>query len=50
MKLPLSGKYNYAINLNGQEPPYRLLYNLSERELDALQTYLDDTVKKRWIH
>ena len=50
VKLPLSGKYDHAINLNGQEPPYELLYNLSERELDALQTYLDDTVKKGWIH
>ena len=49
MKLPLSGKYDHAIDLNGQEPPYGPLYNLSERELNALQTYLDDTVKKGWI-
>ena len=46
MKLPLSGKYNHAINLNEQEPSYRLLYNLSERELNALQMYLNNTVKK----
>ena len=49
-KLPLSGKYDHAIDLNGQEPPYRPLYNLSERELDALWTYLDDAIKKGWIH
>ena len=48
-KLPLSGKYDHVINLNEQEPPYELLYNLSERELNALQMYLDDTVKKGWI-
>ena len=47
MKLLLSDKYNYVIDLNKQEPPYRLLYNLSKRELNALQTYLDDTVKKK---
>ena len=46
VKLSLSDKYNHIINLNGQEPPYKPLYNLSERELNALQTYLDNTVKK----
>ena len=50
VKLPLSDKYDHAINLNEQEPSYKLLYNLSERELNALQTYLNDTVKKKWIH
>ena len=50
VKLPLSGKYDHAIDLNGQEPPYGPLYNLSERELNALWTYLDDAVKKGWIH
>ena len=47
VKLPLSDKYNHTIDLNEQEPPYKLLYNLSERELNALQMYLDNTVKKR---
>ena len=46
VKLSLSDNYNYVINLNEQEPPYELLYNLSKRELNALQTYLDDTIKK----
>ena len=50
MKLPLSDKYDYVINLNKQEPLYELLYNLFKRELNALQMYLDNTVKKRWIH
>ena len=50
MKLPLSDKYDYTINLNVQEPPYKLLYNLSKRKLNALQMYLDNTIKKGWIH
>ena len=47
MKLLLSDKYNYAINLNKQEPSYKLLYNLFKRELNALQMYLNNIVKKR---
>jgi hypothetical protein len=40
--LPPHNRYDYAINLNGEEPPYRPLYNLLVSELKALRKYLND--------
>ena len=39
--LPAHSKNEHAINLDGNEPPFGPLYNLSAKELNALRTYLD---------
>ena len=40
----------HAIDLvEGKEPPYGPIYNLSEKELAVLRDYLRDSMVKRWI-
>ena len=48
--LPAHKASDHVINLDGKDPPYRPLYNLSNTELGVLQTYLDDALAKGWIH
>ena len=49
-KLPSHGTQDHAIDLvEGKEPPYGPLYNLSATELKVLRTYLDDALAKGWI-
>jgi hypothetical protein len=41
---------DHAIPLmEGKEPPYGPLYNLSARELEVLREYLEDAMQKGWI-
>jgi transposase InsO family protein len=41
---------DHAIDLEpGQRPPFRPLYNLSTKELEALREYLDQALKNGWI-
>ena len=40
---------DHAIDLDGKDPPYGPLYNLSNTELGVLQTYLDNVLAKGWI-
>jgi transposase InsO family protein len=47
--LPPHNRYDHAIDLDGGEPPYGPLYNLSVSELKALREYLDDAQAKGWI-
>jgi transposase InsO family protein len=40
----------HAIDLEpGKQPPYRAIYNLSEKELKILRDYLDSALAKGWI-
>lgn len=40
----------HAIDLeSGQRPPYRPLYNLSQKELEVLREYLETALKNGWI-
>jgi hypothetical protein len=48
-ELPTHNKYEHAIELEGGEPPYGPLYNLSEKELEVLRKYLEDSLSKGWI-
>jgi len=47
--LPSYGKNVHAINLDGSEPPFESLYNLSASELEVMRTYLDTSLQKGWI-
>ena len=40
---------DHAIDLEGGDPPYGPLYNLSNTELKTLREYLDDALAKGWI-
>ena len=43
-------EYNYAINLKEGKLPLNLsIYNLSYKELEILQEYLNSLLKKGWI-
>lgn len=49
-KLPDYYRMEHGIDLvEGGQPPYGPLYNLSQRELEVLQDYLADATKKGWI-
>jgi hypothetical protein len=48
-ELPTHNKYEHVIELEGGEPPYGPLYNLSEKELEVLRKYLEDSLSKGWI-
>ena len=43
------GPYDHAIDLEGRQPPYELIYNLSEKELKTLREYLQDSLQRGWI-
>ena len=47
--LPEQKQGDHAIELDGGEPPYGPLYNLSRVELAELRRYLDDALAKGWI-
>ena len=47
--LPEQKQGDHAIELDGGEPPYGPLYNLSRAELAELRRYLDDALAKGWI-
>ena len=48
--LPEQGKGDHAIDLmEGKEPPFMPLYNLSQTELAELRRYIDDALAKGWI-
>ena len=43
-------EYDYAIELKpGTNPPYRLIYNLLEKELVVLRDHLKEVLRKGWI-
>ena len=42
--LPASEPYNHSIDLEGRQLPYKLIYNLSEKELKTLCKYLQDSL------
>ena len=44
--LPPLKEGDHAIDLDGHDPPYSPIYNLSQRELEVLRTYLDDALAK----
>ena len=44
-ELPPHSRFAHAIELEGGEPPYGPLYNLSVNELASLRVYLDDALK-----
>jgi hypothetical protein len=48
-QLPPFKEGDHAIDLEGKEPPYGPLYNLSSRELEVLRDYLDDAMAKGLI-
>lgn len=48
-RLPPFKPGDHAIELDGQDPPYGPIYNLSQRELEVLRVYLDDAKSKGWI-
>ncbi|KAL1953485.1 hypothetical protein VTO42DRAFT_2764 [Malbranchea cinnamomea] len=46
---PIDGP-THAIELKeGVEPPYMPIYNLSQKELETLRKYLEDSIGKGWI-
>src|SRR6266480_7548491 len=46
----LAGRpYDHSIDLEGGQPPYGLIYNLSEKELKTLCKYLQDSLQRGWI-
>ena len=45
-KLPPSIGQTYIIDINSNNPLYRLIYTLSKKELKALREYLDFSLKK----
>ena len=47
--LPAHKASDHAIDLDGKDPPYGPLYNLSNTELKVLREYLDDALAKGWI-
>jgi hypothetical protein len=48
--LPLHREYNYSIKIKeGLRVPNLPIYNLSRRELDILQEYLNTAQEKGWI-
>jgi Reverse transcriptase (RNA-dependent DNA polymerase)/RNase H-like domain found in reverse transcriptase len=47
--LPPLGGPEHAIKLEGGEPPYGPIYNLSEQELKVLCEYLRDAIERGWI-
>ena len=51
MKLPELDGVAHPIDLTeGKEPPYMLIYNLSQKELEVLRKYLEENLGKGWIH
>ena len=48
-KLPPHGLHDYAIETEGREPPYGLLYNLSADELKVLREYIEKQLTKGFI-
>jgi hypothetical protein len=42
-------KHDYVIDNNEKNPSHSLLYNLSDKKLQVLQSYLNDTLVKGWI-
>ena len=44
--LPIHKKHNYIININDKNSSYKSLYNLSDKELQVLQSYLNNTLTK----
>jgi hypothetical protein len=47
--LPKLGRKTHGIDTRTQEPPYGLVYNLSETELATLCKYLRSSEEKGWI-
>ena len=48
--LPEQKGSHHAIDLvEGQEPPFMALYNLSQKELAELRRYIEDALAKGWI-
>ncbi|GAB7357806.1 hypothetical protein MBLNU459_g0793t2 [Dothideomycetes sp. NU459] len=48
--LPQNRETDHAIPIvEGKEPPFGPLYNLSQRELKVLQEYIEDALQKGWI-
>ena len=47
--LPASGPYDHSVDLEGGQPPYGSIYNLSEKELKTLREYLQDSLQRGWI-
>ena len=43
------GPYDHPIDLEGRQPPYGPIYNLSEKELKTLREYLQDSLQHSWI-
>ena len=48
-KLAPHGPHDLAIDLEGGQPPFGPLYNLSTTELQVLKEYLDDNLRKGFI-
>lgn len=48
-ELPELGRRVHAIETGDQDPPWGLVYNLSEKELAVLRDYLEDCERKGWI-
>jgi len=44
--LPLYGRNVHTIDLDGREPPFGPLYNLSAAELEVIRTYIDTSLAK----
>ena len=50
VELPLVSRASHVIKLKeGVEPPYMPIYNLSQKELETLWKYLEDSIRKGWI-
>jgi hypothetical protein len=48
--MPSHGLQDLAIELlTGKQPPWGPIYNLSEKELDTLRSYLEVQLKRGWI-
>jgi hypothetical protein len=48
--MPSHGPHNLAIKLlDGKQPPWGPIYNLSEKELDTLRSYLEVQLQRGWI-
>jgi len=47
--LPAHSQFEHAIELEGGQPPYGPLYNLSVKELEVLRDYLDNALAKGHI-
>ena len=49
-ELPEHISHNHTIELEGGDSPKEPIYKLSDKELGTLKVYIDECLRKGWIH